>query len=320
MTDRSRPRRPARPSGSRPDWCCARSAMSASRCPACRSTTAADRAQRGRTRARPGHARADPRSVRGRLDQARPLRRDRHQQEVRAGDDSCCSRTSPPGCYPSRPTRLRRCSQQLRANGTNVDRLLRLGGDRRARARARRATRTPAREARQPRRAAQARRDRVSSRPSQAAGISRRLVVLLAFATGAAVANMYYAQPLLHTLGARVRRRHGDHRTAGHDQPDRLRARAGVPGAARRPGGTPQPDLVDAALRSRSAQAAAAAAPTSRCSRPRCCSSASPRFVAQVIVPMSSHARRRARAREGRRHGHERPADRDPARRGRSAA
>jgi predicted MFS family arabinose efflux permease len=34
-----------------------------------------------------------------------------------------------------------------------------------------------------------------------AAGISRRLVLLLAFTTGAAVANMYYAQPLLHTLG-----------------------------------------------------------------------------------------------------------------------
>ncbi|HEX3803938.1 MAG TPA: MFS transporter [Solirubrobacteraceae bacterium] len=33
------------------------------------------------------------------------------------------------------------------------------------------------------------------------AGISRGLVILLAFTTGAAVANMYYAQPLLHTLG-----------------------------------------------------------------------------------------------------------------------
>src|SRR5579859_6070989 len=35
---------------------------------------------------------------------------------------------------------------------------------------------------------------------SQAA-ISRRLVLLLAVACGAAVANLYYAQPLLHTLG-----------------------------------------------------------------------------------------------------------------------
>ena len=34
-----------------------------------------------------------------------------------------------------------------------------------------------------------------------AAGISRGMVLLLAFTTGAAVANMYYAQPLLHTLG-----------------------------------------------------------------------------------------------------------------------
>jgi predicted MFS family arabinose efflux permease len=31
--------------------------------------------------------------------------------------------------------------------------------------------------------------------------VSRRLVLLLAFTTGSAVANMYYAQPLLHTLG-----------------------------------------------------------------------------------------------------------------------
>ena len=40
-----------------------------------------------------------------------------------------------------------------------------------------------------------------SDREESGAGISRRLVMLLAFTTGAAVANMYYAQPLLHTLG-----------------------------------------------------------------------------------------------------------------------
>jgi predicted MFS family arabinose efflux permease len=40
-----------------------------------------------------------------------------------------------------------------------------------------------------------------SERDEPVAGISRRLVMLLAFTTGAAVANMYYAQPLLHTLG-----------------------------------------------------------------------------------------------------------------------
>jgi predicted MFS family arabinose efflux permease len=34
------------------------------------------------------------------------------------------------------------------------------------------------------------------------AGISQRLVLLLAVGTGAAAANLYYAQPLLHTLGA----------------------------------------------------------------------------------------------------------------------
>ena len=39
--------------------------------------------------------------------------------------------------------------------------------------------------------------------PNQAelgAGISRPLVLLLAFTCGAAVANLYYAQPLLHTI------------------------------------------------------------------------------------------------------------------------
>src|SRR3984957_15267644 len=36
---------------------------------------------------------------------------------------------------------------------------------------------------------------------SEPQGISRRLVLLLAGACGASVANLYYAQPLLHTLG-----------------------------------------------------------------------------------------------------------------------
>jgi predicted MFS family arabinose efflux permease len=36
---------------------------------------------------------------------------------------------------------------------------------------------------------------------SEPQGISRRLVLLLAIACGASVANLYYAQPLLHTLG-----------------------------------------------------------------------------------------------------------------------
>ena len=42
--------------------------------------------------------------------------------------------------------------------------------------------------------------DRTSERPALQAGLSRRLVLLLAVACGAAVANLYYAQPLLHTL------------------------------------------------------------------------------------------------------------------------
>lgn len=39
----------------------------------------------------------------------------------------------------------------------------------------------------------------VATAPAE--GLSRRLVLILAAATGATVANMYYAQPLLHTLG-----------------------------------------------------------------------------------------------------------------------
>jgi len=36
---------------------------------------------------------------------------------------------------------------------------------------------------------------------AESKGLSRGRVFLLAAATGAAVANMYYQQPLLHTLG-----------------------------------------------------------------------------------------------------------------------
>ena len=41
----------------------------------------------------------------------------------------------------------------------------------------------------------------MSATPQTEAGISRRLVLLMAVACGASVANLYYAQPLLHTLG-----------------------------------------------------------------------------------------------------------------------
>jgi predicted MFS family arabinose efflux permease len=42
--------------------------------------------------------------------------------------------------------------------------------------------------------------DRNAQRAELGAGISRRLVLLLALTCGAAVANLYYAQPLLHTI------------------------------------------------------------------------------------------------------------------------
>jgi hypothetical protein len=41
--------------------------------------------------------------------------------------------------------------------------------------------------------------------PGQRPGISRRLVLLLAISTGAVVANLWYAQPLLHTLARAFR-------------------------------------------------------------------------------------------------------------------
>jgi predicted MFS family arabinose efflux permease len=43
--------------------------------------------------------------------------------------------------------------------------------------------------------------DTAAEQPRAEAGISRRLVLLLAVACGAAAANLYYAQPLLNTLG-----------------------------------------------------------------------------------------------------------------------
>ena len=43
-------------------------------------------------------------------------------------------------------------------------------------------------------------RDPKSPQAELGAGISRPLVLLLAFTCGAAVANLYYAQPLLHTI------------------------------------------------------------------------------------------------------------------------
>ena len=60
-------------------------------------------------------------------------------------------------------------------------------------------------------------------------GVSRGLVLLLAVSCGATVANLYYAQPLLNTSRAPFGLT-GHRRAADHDQPDRLRARAGVPG------------------------------------------------------------------------------------------
>ena len=80
-----------------------------------------DHPQRRRARARPRDRRADPGRLRRRLDQARALRRDRHQQEGRAGDDdaaagglrggACCR------CQPSSPTS---CSLSSSARGVHL--------------------------------------------------------------------------------------------------------------------------------------------------------------------------------------------------------
>ena len=112
VADESRPgaRRPDRASArrSRAAWSSAASAISACRSPGCRSTSAAARAERRRSRARRRRG-AAPGRLRRRLDQARPDRRDRHEQEGRHRD----------GRAPARG-RARRPAARARAAGPDA--------------------------------------------------------------------------------------------------------------------------------------------------------------------------------------------------------
>ncbi len=92
--------------------------------------------ERRRPRARRGR-RAGPRRLRDGLDQARPLRRDRHEQEGRHRDGrACCSRTTArAGCRAS--ARRRRRRRAARCARDPAGRLRGLDVDRRRRARAR---------------------------------------------------------------------------------------------------------------------------------------------------------------------------------------
>ena len=141
-------------SGSRPGWCCARSAMSARRYPGVpfdgnRQTVLNEN---GRV-IDPGTRVPIPGVYAAGWIKRGPVRGDRHQQEVRSGDaPTCCSPTSRRGCSPNRQASCEALLDRAPCHGCNVVDYTRLGGDRRPRTRARRAPRPPAREARPPRR------------------------------------------------------------------------------------------------------------------------------------------------------------------------
>ena len=113
---------------------CARSATAASASRACPSTMAAGRSPTRRAGSRSGDGRAGPGPVRRRLDQARPERRDRHEQEGRPGDGRPHLR-GPRGRQDPRARRRRRAdrvaARRARARPRRVDRL---GADRQRRA------------------------------------------------------------------------------------------------------------------------------------------------------------------------------------------
>ena len=178
----------------------------------------------------PEHAAADPRPVRRRLDQARALRRDRHQQEVRAGDNrvparGLCRRPA----ARADATRRRRCWSACvtRASTSSTT----PAGKRSTRMSARSASPAGRPRVKLVRRDEQLRRaaggvSRDAAQRAQSAGISR--------APRAAAGVHHRRRGREHVLRAaaaaharpRVRRRHRHHRPAGDDRPDRLRDRA----------------------------------------------------------------------------------------------
>ena len=119
-------------------------------------------------------------------------------------------------------------------------------------------------------------------------GLSARLVVLLAVACGATVANLYYAQPLLDTIARALRRllRHGG--PARDRDPGRLRRRAAADRPARGPAAAPQARLAAAGDRRRRAGRGVRPRRPSACSRPRSRASACRASRAQILVPFAS--------------------------------
>ena len=78
-------------------------------------------------------------------------------------------------------------------------------------------------------------------------GITRRLTLVFAAATGLAAANLYYAQPLLEQHRRRLPRLRGPHQPGGDRGPGRLRRRPGPGGAPGGPGAPPAAHRRDAA-------------------------------------------------------------------------
>ena len=116
-TARCARRQPTSTRRSLPACCSARSATAASRCPASPSTSARGVIANADGRVWTRQRRAAAGRVRRRLDQARPLRRDRHQQEGRAGDRRRDPRRPlrPPGTGPRRTLPVRPTRRPLRA-------------------------------------------------------------------------------------------------------------------------------------------------------------------------------------------------------------
>ena len=84
-------------------------------------------------------------------------------------------------------------------------------------------------------------------------GLPTRLVVLLAVACGATVANLYYAQPLLDTIAQALDVSSGTAGLHGHRDAGGLRRRAAADRPARGPAGAPQARLAAAGDRRRRA-------------------------------------------------------------------
>ncbi len=127
MTARCALGRPANESGSRPAWCCARSAIVGTPLPGVPfDEPAQHRPQRDGRVIDPDTRPAVARRVRRRLDQAWTLGGDRDQQEVRAGDDRPAARRLRAGRL-AEPTRPRRRAARAAARARRTSSTTRAG-------------------------------------------------------------------------------------------------------------------------------------------------------------------------------------------------